>query len=435
MARLQWLLNDKERASGEVRQLLSLCDEPGVGDAERREARELAKGMGVEPPPPRAAPREQRPQRGGWDDQRPARGPRDDRRPPMVRDDTGPPYGRPPRPQRDLRPAYDGPARDAAPRESRVDAVRRARELALTGHWREALEALPRGRDPEAVLLRSWAHLEAALAGPAEGREAAMTAVAADLRRALDLPRADGVRPERAERAERPARPAKAADGAERPSRVEAEVADANLASALRSGDGAQIEAALGAFQRGWRAVTSAEGALGEAAPGAIVALVQRVVGSERMPEATTLLVKAAVAGDAAAEALLAASENLGGAGIADVVRLARVATDAGLGFSRVLRGLTARERRDHAALDALADRTGGLWRLLVRKGDQRGELWFVAQGDAELWAAVPILLLDNRFRTVCLGASVDGAAWAATGGPAPCVDDAALAEALAAWS
>ena len=405
-----------------------MCDDSGVAELQRREARALLVGMGEEPPPYRPAPGADRNERNARP-VRDERGPRPERpREPRFNDT------REPRDFREARPSH--PAQGGG-----GDGPRKARELALTGRWADALVAAPRGRDPESVVLRSWLRLEAAIAGPAETREGQLAALAADLRKSLDLPKSDDGAPERM-RAERPERPPRVPPepGAAPPPRTDFLAIEGALVEALQSGESEAIDAAIQGFHRGWRAVQAAEAALGSAAPGAIAALVSKVAGDQRMPEATTLLVKAAALGDQASADMLVASERLGGTAASTIVALVRVAAEAGFVTSRVLRGVTKRERTDHAALEPLAERCDGLWRVLVGQGELRGELWWIEEAPPEVRAATPFLLLDARRRVVCVPVASELLAWWATSGGPPAVgwtgdEGAAVAEALGAWT
>ncbi|MBX2803444.1 MAG: hypothetical protein KTR31_37535 [Myxococcales bacterium] len=140
------------------------------------------------------------------------------------------------------------------------------------------------------------------------------------------------------------------------------------------------------------------------------------------IPEGTTMAVRAAAHG-AATRALLVdspASGRFGGPGVAQVVDLAKVVLDDGWFVHRVLRGPTRREGRIQPAVQTLAPSLGGLWRLLVRRGEQRGEVWYVAELPAEGRAAVPLLLLEEHARTVALADDEELATWWSTVAGAP---------------
>ncbi|HHO52202.1 MAG TPA: hypothetical protein ENK18_15330 [Deltaproteobacteria bacterium] len=142
------------------------------------------------------------------------------------------------------------------------------------------------------------------------------------------------------------------------------------------------------------------------------------------IPEGTTLAIRVAAHGGATRAILVdgPAAERFGGPGVSVVVELARAMIDDGWVLHRVLRGPTRRECRLHPAVETLSGSMGGLWRLLIRKGDQRGEVWFVADLPAEGRAAVPLLLLEEHARVVVLPAGSDLVSWWASisGAPEP---------------
>lgn len=142
------------------------------------------------------------------------------------------------------------------------------------------------------------------------------------------------------------------------------------------------------------------------------------------IPEGTTLAIRVAAHGDATRAVLVdgPASERFGGPGVSVVVELARALIDDGWTLHRVLRGPTRRECRLHPAVETLSASMGGLWRLLIRKGDQRGEVWLVADLPVEGRAAVPLLLLEEHARVVVLPEGSELVAWwgSITGAPEP---------------
>ena len=76
----------------------------------------------------------------------------------------------------------------------------------------------------------------------------------------------------------------------------------------------------------------------------------------------------------------------------------------------RVLLGITRREQRAQAGLAPLGRRVEGLWRLIVSRGPQAGEIWFVDAPSPEALAAAPLLLLDARERAFLVSPAFDGA-------------------------
>lgn len=141
------------------------------------------------------------------------------------------------------------------------------------------------------------------------------------------------------------------------------------------------------------------------------------------IPEGATLGIRTAATGPATRAAITSgpASARFGGPGIDSVIELANALMADGWGLHRVLRGPTRRESRLNPAVDTFAEHMGGLWRLLVRKGGQRGEVWFVAELPAEGRAAVPLLLLEEHDRAVVLPADADlGDWWGALNGAPP---------------
>lgn len=200
---------------------------------------------------------------------------------------------------------------------------------------------------------------------------------------------------------------------------------DADLVSALAASD-VSVEALLPVvqrFRRRFRAIVTAERALGDAPDDHKVAAFLTAVHDaadpdEALPEGTTLAVRAAAGGGARAAGLLTGGPTAGrygGPGIDAVVAIARALTEDGWRVHRVLRGATRREQRDHPVLDTLGEHLGGLWRLLVRRGAARGEIWYVAELPIEGRAAVPQLLLDARQRAVLLPIEPDLLTWYAT--------------------
>lgn len=150
-------------------------------------------------------------------------------------------------------------------------------------------------------------------------------------------------------------------------------------------------------------------------------------VGDPTRPfaEAVTFALQAAARGPES-RALVAeggAASNLLGGGAGPVIELATSLRASGWDVHRVLRGPTKRESAAHPALDTLAGAMNGLWRLLVRKDDRKGEVWYVSDLPAEGRAGIPLLLLEDWQRVVVLPLEADLVAWWRTlSGPDPVV-------------
>jgi hypothetical protein len=133
------------------------------------------------------------------------------------------------------------------------------------------------------------------------------------------------------------------------------------------------------------------------------------------IPEATTLAVRVAARGPET-RALLTepgpVSARFSGPGMAEVIDLARVLLDAGWELHRVLRGPTRRECTSHPVLETLAPSMSGLWRLLIRKGDRKGEVWYLADLPPEGRAGVPQLLLEDWQRVVVVPLDPELLSW-----------------------
>jgi len=110
-----------------------------------------------------------------------------------------------------------------------------------------------------------------------------------------------------------------------------------------------------------------------------------------------------------------------GGPGISEVIALAAAATTAGWTVDRALRGPTGRELRDDPVLQALDESPDGLWRLLLLRGEEHAELWFLGADTPETRAAVPRLLERDGRRVVVLPVEPALLDWyRQTGGPDP---------------
>ncbi len=166
--------------------------------------------------------------------------------------------------------------------------------------------------------------------------------------------------------------------------------------------------------------------------------------GERPLPEITTLLVRQASSGGAAARALLTEGEHaarLGGPGIELLLDLVSPAVAAGWSVDRILRASTRRERENNPLVEAAGEGLRDLWRAVLQKGDSRGELWALTNLPPEGRAAIPQLLLDPRQRVVVVPLEPELLEWyGSTGGPeaigwsGPEASDAVLS-ALDAWT
>ena len=189
-----------------------------------------------------------------------------------------------------------------------------------------------------------------------------------------------------------------------------------------------EIVAVLGDFRRWFQSFQVAEKLFGQIESDRIATLLDAVHSTadtdRRIPSGSGLAVRAAARSgvDSRVHSMLVegpTAVRYGGAGIADVVAIYAALQSEGWDLHRLLKGPTRRERDDAPAVDALAEHLGGLWRLVVRKGDVRGEIWYVAGLPAEGRAAVPQLLLRDAHRAVILPIDPDLLSWYGTlGGP-----------------
>jgi hypothetical protein len=169
----------------------------------------------------------------------------------------------------------------------------------------------------------------------------------------------------------------------------------------------------LAKLRRSFRAFAAVRGALNELEPAAadvraapfLAAVHASAPEDVRLAEGASVAVRlaAAVPGGEVESLLLgddALAARFGGAGVAGLLSVVR-ALPASWRVHRVLRGVTRRERREHAALDALGDAMGGLWRLVVSDDAREGEVWFLVDPTPEAEAAVPLLVQQDRPRAV----------------------------------
>ncbi|MEN0065394.1 MAG: hypothetical protein AAGA48_24830 [Myxococcota bacterium] len=155
----------------------------------------------------------------------------------------------------------------------------------------------------------------------------------------------------------------------------------------------------------------------------ALLAAVHEAVPADQViPEGTTLAVRTAATGPKTLALIESgpAAARFGGPNITQVVEVTRTALSDGWILHRVLQGPTRREIRNHPPVQPLASSLDGLWRLLVRRGDQRGELWYVAVLPPEGRGAIPMLLLEQHERAVVLAADEELVNWWGTLSSAP---------------
>ena len=84
-----------------------------------------------------------------------------------------------------------------------------------------------------------------------------------------------------------------------------------------------------------------------------------------------------------------------------------------------MLRGPTRRECTSHPVLETLSPSMSGLWRLLIRKDDRKGEVWYLADLPPEGRAGVPQLLLEDWQRVVVVPVEPEILSWWRTLGSA----------------
>lgn len=180
-----------------------------------------------------------------------------------------------------------------------------------------------------------------------------------------------------------------------------------------------------------------------------VVALV-RALDAEVSPEvrlmqAVSMLLRVAVTSGLQGEAAKVlttepTAARFGGPGAPIVVEIAVALQRAGVSLARVVRGVTRREAREHAALDALAPSVDGLWRLLISSGEIRGEVWIAETLPPEGRGAVPLLALGDRPKVAVLPVEAGLlAGWSELGGPEAIgwtgEEAEAVVEAVRAWS
>ena len=241
---------------------------------------------------------------------------------------------------------------------------------------------------------------------------------------------------------EAPARPEKAAAPEAAAPKEPAGPTPPQVLAELLAGDTPpseeQLVEVIRTFRRPGSALRVAERANAslELAPALLRAVHTVEEAGRSLPEGTTLAVRAAAGGVEGVRDLLSEGElaaRFGGEGLDVLCDMAEILVGDGWELFRVLRGPTRREQSDHPVLDTLAEGLTGLWRLLVRKGETKGEVWYVASLSAEGRAGVPQLLLADHQRAVVLPIEPDLLAWYGTleGPPAIGWEGADSAEAL----
>ena len=181
--------------------------------------------------------------------------------------------------------------------------------------------------------------------------------------------------------------------------------------------DEAALTSVIGLFRRPSSALRVAERA---EAPLALAPLPLQAVHAASdddrvLPEGTTLALRAAAAGVDGVRELLTdgpTAGRYGGPGVGDVADLAAVLVADGWELFRVLRGTTRREKEKQPVLETLGEALDGLWRMLVRKGDVKGEVWFLGSLSPEGRAGVPQLLLEEHQRAIVLPVDPDLLSW-----------------------
>jgi hypothetical protein len=361
-----------------------------------------------------------------------------------ARRDDAPKKARPPRPERPERP--ERPARDAqrpagrdGGRASDEDArIAQALGLGLGGAHKQAFSALKGLPGPRATLARTWLDLHRAMQETGDRRDQLLAALLGRLGKALPAPATDAAPapappPREAKPAAAPVAAAPAEDrGAVRRAEREAHAARVEaVLEALAAETAPSVDelAPLVAEVRFVRdlldALAALDGPGAEERVAAALQAVDRVAPDDvRLLQGASILLRhAAVSGSSgpAAEVLLRApaARRFGGPGVDVVIALAEALRASGVAIDRILRGVTRREQREDAALDALSASVDDLWRLLVTVGGVRGEIWVVPGLSPEGRAAVPLLALRERPRLAVLRVDAPGlGGWSELGGP-----------------
>ena len=103
-------------------------------------------------------------------------------------------------------------------------------------------------------------------------------------------------------------------------------------------------------------------------------------------------------------------ADRYAGPGIATVLDVVEALAGEGWVLDRVTLGVTRRESRDKAALEALGESLGGLWRLELDRGDERVHILVLSGATTEGLAAAPLLLVGGPPTiVVVVDASIDG--------------------------
>jgi hypothetical protein len=430
MSSLFHALGDREAAEKQARSLHALCGTPPVAGRDEVEAAEAWLGVVTGKGRPQSTPasqaaRRDRPPRSDRSDgsERPARQPRAER------------PERSERPDRSERPARndraEGKGRSGAELRDDTPRIAAALGLGVAGEYSRAFGALKGAPGPRVTLARTWLDLHRALAEPADQREKRLQGLLARLGRELPAPLEPSADP--APRTAPPAAAAPSAPAEPRPpsarqvdaARVAAAHAALTADAPPSAGDLVPLVAPIRHVRDLLDLAAGLDGADAEARAVALLSALHEVVSPDvRLLQATSIALRfAATSGPhgAAADLLLRspAAARYGGPGVDVLVALVGALHAAGVSIDRVLHGLTRREQRDDAALDALAPHVAGLWRLLITSGAVRGEVWVVPGLSPEGRGAVPLLALRERPRVAVLPISAEGVGgWSELGGP-----------------
>ena len=188
--------------------------------------------------------------------------------------------------------------------------------------------------------------------------------------------------------------------------------------------DETALQDALARFERVHQAFQAVRSRLAKpdvpaATVAAFLTVADRVApDSARLPEGTSLAVRHASAPELRAVLMEGSTAvRYGGPGIETV--LAVVDAAQGWSLDRVMRGATSRERREDAALGALADAAERLWRVRLSRGETTATVFVVGEDTPEVRAAAARLVA--RLKAPAAAVVPDSAAeWYATlDGPA----------------
>lgn len=398
LSRLHWLLREKEAAEREARQLLSLCQTPPRASSEDiAAARGWLESLGAKAPKVVPGPRERQQSKGKRRNERPGRNNERKKEP---------------------RAKESGP--------SRVD---QALQMGDAGDLSGALKVLRGKRGGKVDLVRVWVHLRRALSSDDDATlRQELEQLAGRIRGqlgpgALDVivePKGKGEPKKKKDRPTKETPEAKPDEPKKPTARELAQQRTDALKAALTAEAAPDVEAlkaSLAEWPRLWRAIASAERwDLDEARIEVLLRAVDAAKDDDRtIPGGTSLLIRLAAGGSEMAKTLLSTeptSARYGGVGSEAVVALAEAAHADGWVVDRVLRGPTRKESDRHSVLRTVGSAMDGLWRVLLKKGESRAELWYIAELPAEGRAGVPMLLLEDHARVVALPIEPDLLGW-----------------------